>query len=426
MINMSKELLKKNLRYIRDFIFDRLPEVKEIYDAAADYYGEGHVDIQFSQYNVNTPLVSYIDLPELYEGCTDERKTVYKTLIKYTNTEKTLIGGLSEIDNIETVRYIAECLILRERTLDFYIYWPVVTIENDYDQVYKIHDLYAYFRVTKTGNLDMMFRLNRSTYTEAEWYGSYMHSHILGPSSDSREFMTPCLGEGPVKDTQLSLVAGFDSSLWRLFMLELDKYVHVESDSGGPYHRFSQITDGNIYAITKFEQDSLSFAGLFKDPIFKAFLPKLIDNWPFKFCWVGDHYAIAAHISKVIWTISNMYIEYMNNLYTTGIIDKKKYTGFMDSYTQRTIYNKGYLCYLIESLERQSCENLEGNKIFTFKGDDVRLHFTEDVNTNNYIITLNSTIISRIVDILFRVYNYLNLTTIKGYESKVNKDVRFI
>lgn len=426
MINMSKELLKKNLRYIRDFIFIGLPEVKKIYDIAVDYYGEGHVDIQLSHYNVNSPFTGYIDLPELDEGCTDEIKTIFKTLIKYGNTEKTLIEGLSEIDNIETIRYIVKFLLLRTRTLDFFIYWPEVTIENDYNQVYKIHDLYAYFKITKTGRLDAMFKLNRSTYTKAEWYGSYMHSHILGPASDGLEFMTPCLGEGPVKDTQLSLVAGFDSSLWRLFMLELDKYVHVESDSGGPYHRFNQITDGNIYAITKFEQDSMSFADLFQDPVFKGFLSKLIDNWPFKFSWVGDHYVIAAHISTVIWTISNMYIEYMNNLYTTGMIDRKKYDFFMKSFTQRTIYNKGYLCFIIDSPGRQSCEDLEGNKLFVFRGEDIRLHFTEDVDTENYMLTLNSTIISRIVDILFRVYNYFNLTTIKGYESKVSEDVRFI
>ena len=72
-----------------------------------------------------------------------------------------------------------------------------------------------------------------------------MHSHISSiPFGNFTFFQSPCTGSGPINNTICSLSRDFDANLWRLFCLELSKYVEVESIAGTPYHRLEGLTRG--------------------------------------------------------------------------------------------------------------------------------------------------------------------------------------
>lgn len=119
------------------------------------------------------------------------------------------------------------------------IHWDKITIINENDSSHDILDLYARVRVSMSGCY-MAVDLIRSTFTKDEAVAGYVHSHVI--RADRRvEFEPPCFGKGPIRNTIMSITQGYDEDLWRLFFVELDRFVRVESLSGVPYIRMSSI-----------------------------------------------------------------------------------------------------------------------------------------------------------------------------------------
>lgn len=119
------------------------------------------------------------------------------------------------------------------------IHWDKITITSENDNTHEILDLYARIRLTVSGRY-MDVKLIRSTFTKDEATAGYVHSHVVR-ANGRVEFEPPCFGKGPIRNTITSLAQDYDEDLWRLFFVELDRFVRVESLSGGPYIRMSSI-----------------------------------------------------------------------------------------------------------------------------------------------------------------------------------------
>lgn len=128
---------------------------------------------------------------------------------------------------------------------DIYVWWPVVTVTNEYDKSIIIQDLYAKITVQTDGRIPYEshgFYLNRATYPIVQFQSNYLHSHVRDiPKSDFTYFASPCLGTGPINQTILTLKSEYEETTWMLFCQELSMYVTVESLTGIPYNRLETV-----------------------------------------------------------------------------------------------------------------------------------------------------------------------------------------
>lgn len=133
------------------------------------------------------------------------------------------------------------------RNLRILVYFPTVTIRNEYNDSHTIQDLFAAVNLSPSGKMRGGFLLNRSTYTQAEWASDYMHSHVGSINkTNPSEFKGCCLGSGPIGNSIAILNADYNLDRWRIFAVQLKDYVATESIEGGPYHRMTNITSPSM------------------------------------------------------------------------------------------------------------------------------------------------------------------------------------
>lgn len=198
---------------LRDLV---LKNVLEVYEVFKNHFGEQYVDLQ--------------DLP-------DDDLIINKAAF---------YGMAKEDGSFELLRQVlphfqSACL----HECNIYVWWPKVKVTNEYGKSVTIHDLYAKITLDCNGFIPYEqpgFLLNRTTYPAFQFDNNYMHSHVhYIPKSDFTEFQSPCLGNGPIKHTIVTLKSSSDTAMWMLFCEELSRYVTVESLTGIPYHRLEDI-----------------------------------------------------------------------------------------------------------------------------------------------------------------------------------------
>lgn len=199
------------------------------------------------------------------------------------------------------------------------VHFPVVTITNEYNDSVTIKDLWAKVFLTYKGTMKFGFLLNRSHYPISHWKSDYMHSHIPGiPKHRISDFLSPCLGTGPIRDTISSLISGYDELLWQLFCRELEVYVTVESIAGVPYRRLKNIGETD-YRSTLIRRDCFcteykyryNNSALSKN-VLRKFIKYLIDKKHLKFNFNGTSYSIAMSSFDYYVNVSNIFIEWYN------------------------------------------------------------------------------------------------------------------
>ena len=128
-----------------------------------------------------------------------------------------------------------------------YIWFPKETISNANGQNHTIYDLYI--KVTFVGSRFMAMRTIRTSFTLAELYLGYSHSHSPARAYKSTgntvnkytEERSCCLGTGPLSQLIGNTV---DSNVLMSLCIYIEKWVRWESLDGGPYIRMEKI--GNI------------------------------------------------------------------------------------------------------------------------------------------------------------------------------------
>lgn len=197
------------------------------------------------------------------------------------------------------------------------VYWPRVRVTNEYGKYIDITDLYAKITVDNEGKIPWEnngFKLNRTSYTAQQFNKSYMHSHIRGiPIGDLKQFMAPCLGNGPIRHTITTLKNDSDSINWMLFCQELSLYVTVESLRGVPYIKLEYVKNASTTANC-FKEGYCDFTRMFYVSSMFLYLGNII----------GSRYAIRDFYQYYI-SHGHLRIGYTDKMFVSGM----QYTNFM-------------------------------------------------------------------------------------------------
>ena len=154
------------------------------------------------------------------------------------------------------------------------VHFPNVRVTNEYDKFVDIQDLWARIVIRSDGRLLDNMRLTRTTFPYSHFKAHYAHSHL--PQVYKNEigvWRNPCLGYGPLNETEYTLMRNYDRNIWGLFTYELSKYVTIESIIGGPYVRLESIGKGDLAGdLCCFQLDSTSCIGKRGDVIGKLLM----------------------------------------------------------------------------------------------------------------------------------------------------------
>ena len=233
------------IQELYDLIMSKPYEVLEIFN---HYYGEERVDIQafptfeeFKECVYNSTITDILSWEVLDIRPSEYRKLADKTLL--TVSDNLIERVLEVLTDTSVVDYLGR---IHFNGIFILVHFPRVKITNENDKFVYANHMYAKICVSYNGSMISRFTLNRAEYSYDHISSDYMHSHIPGiPLRNFTNFMSPCLGNGPIRGTISNLNREYDEDLWGLFCLELDKYIHTESIAGGPYRRLESIYTNN-------------------------------------------------------------------------------------------------------------------------------------------------------------------------------------
>lgn len=355
--------------------------VIDIYNIFIDYYGEDFVDLQ------------ELPQPSVIEGMTEE---VVRNL------------------------YASKKFIIL-------VWFPEITITNEFDKSHIIKDLYVKVELTLEGTMVSRFTLNRATYKLNEIRGGYMHSHIDGINfTNAENFLLPCVGTGPIKRTVQSLVTENDLSLWQLFCLELDRYVITESLAGTPWRRLENIPSSGTLSRESFQyriylnKPSSFIVCNYALPIIQDFILYCVSNNVLNYTFDG-YIKPAYNENDLVILLSSTFIKWYNKrgnpykkLYSFDRVQRTLLVPFeLDKGTLFRITNANYSG---STLGPSASEDLLRNrfinrKVCTFKNHTIYRRIEDldahSVNTeNNTVLLLAEDKISYIVNIIHYILNY--------------------
>ena len=296
------------------------------------------------------------------------------------------------------------------------VHFPEVTITNENNKSIIIQDLYAKVCINGLGNLCSGPLFNRATYPYIQMVRGYMHSHINGIVTND-DFTSSCLGSGPINRTINSLRLECEEGLWKLYCIELEKYVHVESLRGGPYNRLENVTGSTSSKVSSEIKMYTSFpinndAGLREFLI--NFTSILIASPELK--WITKYnlgYSLGMSLSEFILVASKIFINYYNTeLLKNNIVLPQNYL-FDVNILSNYIFEDDTLAELISNETLSSSRaSLQGRELFRFKDKPVILNILPknyDPDHKNLIL-LSQTLCNYIATQLTYIINYGNFT----------------
>lgn len=365
----------------------------------------------------NTAMEKPLQILEIFNDFFGEDKVDMQGFPTYSE----VASALPESSSLTAVKHWINCNM--PNGVGFIlVHFPHVTVKNEHDRSTEVNHLYAKVCFKLDGTMYGRFLLNRSEYTMLHMMNDYMHSHISSiPFGNFTQFQSPCTGSGPINNTICSLSRDFDANLWRLFCLELSKYVEVESIAGTPYHRLESLTRGgrsNTYRICEkmgpreyYDFSSNSGNRLNKIAI-ANFTKYLIDKEILKFRFVGTEYRLALSPTECAIKVSNCFIEWYNKEFrarrqTARVADllgsgELKPCKFSNGYLTTTLHQRGgnpdqYYVYI-------------GQPVCTFKGQPVTITISDvaaEVNREeNEVLILKPEIIEYILTKILNVINF--------------------
>lgn len=309
--------------------------------------------------------------------------------------------------------YLTPKLVQKMNLLNSYniiVHFPSVRVTNEYDKYVDIKDLYVKVNIGRSGRILESFTMTRTTYTFAQFTSGYAHSHLPRISKyTAGSWAVPCLGSGPIRQTQATLNSTYDYELWGLFAFELSKYVTVESISGIPYVKLESIGKSDMKAI----DDDLQYTTnkyLFPNStcfMFDRFIKYYAENNNFKVKFVNGQYHLGESINSFCIHASSAFLKWYND----SVQHEPGFPSMTDMFNHNimgsfivsngTIYRRQYGGSIADAQE------VEGNVLFHFKGKPVKLHIIVDqVNSNNECLLFSGTICSYIITKMLNILNY--------------------
>lgn len=404
------ELIENKIEELHSLLMDKPNQVLAIFN---DFFGEDKVDMQ--GFMSVDRLKSWLDVTPIYEYASRE-------LLGMSREDYTTYRGQSLTDLRGEVLDLVLNQLCSEWMVDsigqkkfgsgfILVHFPHVRITNEYNRFVDINHLYAKVNILHNGSMNGYFALNRAEYTYLHISNGYMHSHVSSiPISDFTQFQTPCTGTGPINDTMSNLSREFDSDIWKLFCLELSKYVEVESIAGTPYRRLENLGTSNMSTIESVFKviNHFDYYGDGIEEMIRDFVSYFIKQGKLKFNYANGSYSIGMSFTEYILVISNEFIDWYN----------KKFNNKELKYTFGTLKRKGVLKEGIIANNKIYYENsrcnvnsyaaYNGKRMCTFKGTDVLINIVDinEVKEDNKSIILNTNIALYILSKILRVINY--------------------
>lgn len=403
------ELIESKIEELYSLLMDKPNQVLAIFN---DFFGEDKVDMQgfisvdeLKSWLSVTPIYRYISRESLDMSMEDYNTYSSQSLTDLRGEVLDLV--LDQLCSREIVSYIG---YIRFSSGFILVHFPHVRITNEYNRFVDINHLYAKVGVLHNGSMNGYFSLNRAEYTYLHISSGYMHSHVsVIPTSDFTKFQTPCTGTGPINDTISNLSNEFDSDIWRLFCLELSKYVEVESIAGTPYHRLENLGTSNMGAGEDVFRvvNQLRYEDSIKEMI-KEFVSYFIKQGKLKFNYANGSYSIGMSFTEYILVISNEFIDWYNKKF-----NNKEWKYTFSTLKRSDILKEGIIAnnkIYYENSRRNinSCAAYNGQRMCTFKGKDVLINIVDinEVKEDNKSIILNTNIALYILSKILRVINY--------------------
>ena len=403
------ELIESKIEELYSLLMDKPNQVLAIFN---DFFGEDKVDMQgfisvdeLKSWLSVTPIYRYISRESLDMSMEDYDTYSSQSLTDLRGEVLDLV--LDQLCSREIVSYIG---YIRFSSGFILVHFPHVRITNEYNRFVDINHLYAKVGVLHNGSMNGYFSLNRAEYTYLHISSGYMHSHVsVIPTSDFTKFQTPCTGTGPINDTISNLSNEFDSDIWRLFCLELSKYVEVESIAGTPYHRLENLGTSNMGAGEDIFRvvNQLRYEDSIKEMI-KEFVSYFIKQGKLKFNYANGSYSIGMSFTEYILVISNEFIDWYNKKF-----NNKEWKYTFSTLKRSDVLKEGIIAnnkIYYENSRRNinSCAAYNGQRMCTFKGKDVLINIVDinEVKEDNKSIILNTNIALYILSKILRVINY--------------------
>ena len=366
------------------------------------------------------------ELQQIYNKSIEKPLQVLSVFNEFFGEDRVDMQGIPELSSIPKLylggqEQLNSYMVSHTPDIFILVHFPRVKVTNEFDKYTYVNHLYAKVSIDINGKLKYKFALNRAEYTVQHFTNNYMHSHVSSiPINNFEEFQTPCTGSGPINSTICSLIHGFDEDLWRLFCLELDKFVQVESVAGTPYHKLEQLTDRRSSlnkvrfkinyrgSLSRWDLSCITAIDLAR------FIKYIIDKNLIKFSYLNGNYRIAMSPNNFHIIISNAFIDWYNKEYNAG----RMHFSLSDLLTAGNMLEEyKFINGQIWAVNRYYNGNLDyyhytGRKICTFKGEDIVISFSDAVtqeSTNESqcnIILLSASIIAYIATKILNVINF--------------------
>lgn len=377
MITETREYLRSLFNEVFEDYIDRRQQVLDVF---LEFYSEDRIWIPM-------PNESYIEalyrwfVGQIQNNLPDYVKQINKPLEEYS-VESLKSWNIEHIINSRKDNLREDSLYVKTIESCIIIYYPKVTVENEYYFKHIIYDTYVkvvlkHYRITA-------FYINRATYTAEEIAVGYVHSHT--PSRNLRTeypiYSRVCLGTGPISNTIDSLNSrNFDIDLVGLFCQELDNYLQVESLTGGPYIRMFTISN----------KQSISYV---------AYSPTA-EEWAIKYTKLIATEILKANVLTFVyhsgmWCISNNFVDSMLKVsQVISTIENDTVKSFYESNCQRAIVNGIELQLITEdSITSNTISKIKGKPALVFKDKDIPLKILEEnSNNDNFVYVLHPKIV---------------------------------
>lgn len=361
---------------LKDKYYTPTESVNTVYDIFKDFFNEVRVDLQ-----VNKEFKSFFD------NLLEEPSEFTLDILSDYNLNVKL-----DIEDFINTYY-------QKPPFFIFVHFPDVTITNEHNDSINIKDLYARIPIYWNGTLNHRFEMIVTTYTRTLFNAGYCHSHLHTLYDNKPYFDTPCLGTGPLVETCEVLTSNFTEDNWRLFCVELSRYVTVESLLGTPYYRMTDITDKSnnkpikVYCVHSY---IWNYKKLLIETIHNLISKKLLN-----FKYVNGEYNFANSEAELIRIISNEFIAIYNEKF-----NKKEVTETLQQLANRCFIKKVKYFndnYYFISIVRDKIPS--SDVLFTFKGKDIKTVVTEDITNVRQIYILNSDKVSYIATKLLEFIN---------------------
>ena len=361
---------------IRNKYYTPTESINTVYDIFKDFFNEVRVDLQ-----VNKEFKNYLEY--LLEARDED--------------------NLNEIFNYDlnsTLNTVKFKRIYTEISPFFiFVHFPDVTITNEHNDSINIKDLYARIPIYWNGTLNHRFEMIVTTYTRTLFNAGYCHSHLHHLYGNKPIFDTPCLGTGPLVETCNVLTSNFTEDNWRLFCVELSRYVTVESLLGTPYFRMTNISDKrsdkliNIHKVSNYIWDHKE---LLIETIHNLVSKKLLN-----FKYVNGEYNFANSEAELIRIISNEFITIYNNKFNKKEVNETLLQLANRSFVIKVKDYKDNYYYIGRIVNKIPSDAV----LFTFKGKEIKTIITDDITDIKETFILNPDKISYIATKLLEFIN---------------------